>query len=235
MTTSSNGDIFRVTSHLCSEFTVHQRIRRTKASDAELWCFLWSAPWINGWVNNREAGDFRHRAHYDAIVMNYKIHFQTLTFSNALQLLIWDIKFSEIYIISSHSIHALQWRHNEPNGVSNHQPHECLLNRLCRRRSKKTSKLRAAGPCAGIHQWPMNSPHKWPVTRKMFLFNDVIMWLCLMQLEWYFCRRLFISNNLGVPNGGLPWGRGTLPCVHKSFQPTNRQFVDIEYVWYNEK
>ena len=27
--------------------------------------------WINGWVNNREAGDLRrHRAHYDVIVMN---------------------------------------------------------------------------------------------------------------------------------------------------------------------
>ena len=32
--------------------------------------FLWSASWINGWVNNREAGDLRrHRAHYDATVM----------------------------------------------------------------------------------------------------------------------------------------------------------------------
>ena len=32
--------------------------------------FLWSAPWINGWVNNREAGDLRrHRAHYDVNVM----------------------------------------------------------------------------------------------------------------------------------------------------------------------
>ena len=28
-------------------------------------------PWINGWVNNHEAGDLRrHRAHYDAIAMN---------------------------------------------------------------------------------------------------------------------------------------------------------------------
>ena len=27
----------------------------------------------------------------------------------------------------------------------------------------------------GIHRWPMNSPHKWPVTRKMFPFDDVIM------------------------------------------------------------
>ena len=27
----------------------------------------------------------------------------------------------------------------------------------------------------GIHRWPVNSPHKWPATRKMFLFDDVIM------------------------------------------------------------
>ena len=33
--------------------------------------------------------------------------------------------------------------------VSNHQPHDCLLNRLFRRRSKKTSKLRVTGLCAG--------------------------------------------------------------------------------------
>ena len=42
-----------------------------------------------------------------------------------------------------------QWRHNEGDGVSNHQPHDCLLNRLFRRRSKKTSKLRATGLCDG--------------------------------------------------------------------------------------
>ena len=70
MMTSSNGDIFRVTGHLCGEFTGHQWIPHTKARDAELWCFLWSAPCINGWVNNREAGVLRrHWVHYD-IVMN---------------------------------------------------------------------------------------------------------------------------------------------------------------------
>ena len=26
----------------------------------------------------------------------------------------------------------------------------------------------------GIHRWPVNSPHKWPVTQKMFPFDDVI-------------------------------------------------------------
>ena len=40
-------------------------------------------------------------------------------------------------------------RHNEHDSVSNYQPHVCLLNRLFRHRSKKTSKLRATGPCAG--------------------------------------------------------------------------------------
>ena len=30
----------------------------------------------------------------------------------------------------------------------------------------------------GIHRWPVNSPHKWPVTRKMFPFDDVIMRIC---------------------------------------------------------
>ena len=43
MMTSSNGNIFRVTGHLCGEFTGPRWIPHTKASDAELWCFLWSA------------------------------------------------------------------------------------------------------------------------------------------------------------------------------------------------
>ena len=43
MMTSSNGNIFCVTGPLCEEFTGHRRIPLTKASDAELWYFLWSA------------------------------------------------------------------------------------------------------------------------------------------------------------------------------------------------
>ena len=43
MMTSSNGNIFRVTGHLCGEFTGLRWIPLTKASDAELWYFLWSA------------------------------------------------------------------------------------------------------------------------------------------------------------------------------------------------
>ena len=39
----------------------------------------------------------------------------------------------------------------------------------------------------GVHRWPMNSPHKWPVTRKMLPFDDVIMYasfVFLRYLEW---------------------------------------------------
>ena len=63
----------------------------------------------------------------------------------------------------------LRWRHNDHDCGSYYQPHGCLLNRLFRRKSKKTSKLRVTGLCVG------NSPHKEPVTRKMFPFDDVIM------------------------------------------------------------
>ena len=71
---------------------------------------------------------------------------------------------------------SLQWRHNEHDGVSNHQPRDNLLNHLIGRRSKKTSELRVTGLCAGNSPWPVISPHKGPVTRKMFPFDDVIMW-----------------------------------------------------------
>ena len=46
-------------------------------------------------------------------------------------------------------IKSLQWRHNERDGVSNHQLDDCLLKRLFRPRSKKTSKLCVTDLCAG--------------------------------------------------------------------------------------
>ena len=55
-----------------------------------------------------------------------------------------------VYTLQFHeSYYALQWRHNGYDGVSNHQSRHCLLNRLFRRRSKKTSELRVTGLCAG--------------------------------------------------------------------------------------
>ena len=48
---------------------------------------------------------------------------------------------------------SLQWCHNGRDGVPIHQPRDCLLNRLFRRGSKKTSKLRVTGLVRGIHRW----------------------------------------------------------------------------------
>ena len=45
--------------------------------------------------------------------------------------------------------HTLQWRHYGYDSISNHQPHDCLLNHLFIRRSKKISKLRFIGLCEG--------------------------------------------------------------------------------------
>ena len=70
---------------------------------------------------------------------------------------------------------TLLWRHKEPDGVSNHQPHDCLLIHLFGHRSRKHQSSASLAFVRGIYRRPVNSPHKWPVTRKMFPIDDVIM------------------------------------------------------------
>ena len=84
---------------------------------------------------------------------------------------------------------SLQWRHNGCDGVSNHQPHDCVLNRLFRRRSKKNRSSASLAFVRRIHRWLENFQHKWPVTRKMFPFDDVIMGIgCLMREHHASCH-----------------------------------------------
>ena len=48
----------------------------------------------------------------------------------------------------------------------------------------------------GIHQWPVNSPHKWPITRKMFPFDDVIV-PCSASAIWWpiaYCTGYFMTR-----------------------------------------
>ena len=88
---------------------------------------------------------------------------------------------------------SLQWRQNGCDGVSDHQPHDCLLNRSFRYRSKKTSKLRVTGLCEG------NSPVtcEFPTQRASNAGNVSIWWrhhytdlgpvvfLLVMATVWY--------------------------------------------------
>ena len=66
----------------------------------------------------------------------------------------------------------LQWRHNERDGVSNHQLHNCLLNRLFKVQMKEISKLRVTGLCEG------NSPvtGELPAQRASNAKNFSIWW-----------------------------------------------------------
>ena len=66
--TSWNENIFRVTDPLCGEFTGDRWIPRTKASDTEHWCFLWSEP-EQTVEQTRDTGNLRRQhTHYDATV-----------------------------------------------------------------------------------------------------------------------------------------------------------------------
>ena len=77
-------------------------------------------------------------------------------------------------------IFPLRWRHNDHAGVSNHQPHGCLLNRLFRRKSKKTSKLRVTGLCVG------NSPGTGEFPAQMASYaENVSIWWRHHALAWW--------------------------------------------------
>ena len=73
--TSSNGNIYRVTGHLCGEFTGNRWIpRQVNSPHKGKWrgalVFSLICVWIKGWVNSRENGDLRrYRAHYVVTVM----------------------------------------------------------------------------------------------------------------------------------------------------------------------
>ena len=66
----------------------------------------------------------------------------------------------------------LQWCHSGCDRVSNHQPHDCFLSRLFRRRSKERPKLCVTGLCAG------NSPvtGEFPAQMASYAENVSIWW-----------------------------------------------------------
>ena len=92
---------------------------------------------------------------------------------------------------------TLQWRHNERDGVSNHQPHDCLLNLLFRRRSNKTSKLRITGLWAG--KSPVTG--EFPAQRASNAENVSIWWRhhvrciqCRIESVSHYGQRPWISH-----------------------------------------
>ena len=99
--------------------------------------------------------------------------------------------------IVGHLNASLQWRYDERGGVSNHQRLDCLLDRLFRRRSKKHQGSASLVFVRGIQRWPVNSPHKGPVTRKCFhlmtssccLFRSVFKLANSKENKSFLCER----------------------------------------------
>ena len=78
------------------------------------------------------------------------------------------------FLTRSWLLPTLLLHRNERDGVSNHQPRDYLLNRLFRRRSKKTSKLRVTGLCAENSPVTGEFPAQRAINAEMFPFHDVI-------------------------------------------------------------
>ena len=126
----------------------------------------------NGWVKNREVGDLRrHPAHYGVIVMPYKI----------------------IGVIYSHPCHNFKGGLAAANSwwtdMINYHYGDVMMGTMTSQITSLTivysaiysgadqRKHESSASLAfvrGIHRGPVNSPHKWPVTGKMFPFDDVI-------------------------------------------------------------
>ena len=83
---------------------------------------------------------------------------------------------------------SLQWRNNGRDGVSNHQLIILYSNVYSGADQRKHQNSASLAFVRGIHRWPMNSPHKWPVTRKMFPFDDIIMMFVSCDIEINFVQ-----------------------------------------------
>ena len=114
---------------------------------------------------------------------------------------------------------TLPWRHNEHDSVSNHQPRECLLIRLIGADQRKHQSSASLAFVWGIHRRPVNSPHKGPVTRKMFPFDDVIMnsfkhfYLCETQVANTFWFSVKMTSWYGVSWETYVIANGASPCL----------------------
>ena len=82
-----------------------------------------------------------------------------------------------------------------------------------RRRSKKTWKLALLAFVRGIHQWPVISPHKWPVTRKMFPFDDVIIFITALRFAIRMEYSMGLCDLLRSPDRSGTW---LFSCIRRA-------------------
>ena len=99
----------------------------------------------------------------------------------------------------------IQWSHNGRDDVSNHQPHDCLLNPLFRHISTKTWKLRVTGLCEG------NSPMtgEFPTQRVSNAENVPIWWRQNDNLRCWHWLKFQLNDSISV---AVSW-HGNASCI----------------------
>ena len=120
---------------------------------------------------------------------------------------------------------SLQWRHNVRDGASFTSltiVYSTVYSGADQRKHQSSAWLAFV---LGIHRWPVNSPHKVPVTWKMFSFDEVIMWwLSIRLLQWYplTAATLTFDESLIMLSQGT-WNKC---CLHSYMSNTNKTFSD---------
>ena len=179
MMTSSNGNIYCVTGPLWGESIGGRWIPLKKASDAEFWCFLWSAPEKNGWANTRDAGDFgRHRAHYDVAIMwrnrdtrwsrAYNNHcIGVIEYTGMVDYLL-DRRIIHKKLLATHDncTHLL-------HGIASSFGFHMTVLRGFMMTSSNGNIFRVTGPLCGEFTGPGEFPTQRPVTRSFDVFFDL--------------------------------------------------------------
>ena len=115
---------------------------------------------------------------------------------------------------------TLQWHHNGRDSVSNHQPHDCLLNRLFRRRWKKTSKLRVTGFCVGNS----SGTGEFPAQMASSAENVSIWWRHHDRQLTTYCLN-DVQSKASIDKFWDHWGLMTYSCVYELGYYWSRQWL----------
>ena len=141
----------------------------------------------------------------------------------------------------------LQWRYNEPDGISDLRSASRLFTQRVysgadQRKHQSSASLAFV---LGIHRWPVKSPHKGPVTRKMFSFDDVIMICCLsskcfsiygagchrqpnLYRDFFSCGIVWGKDSNVIPFVIIPWHKYA-PCISQPYSEEKCPFM-LQYI-----
>ena len=196
MMTLSNGNIFPVTGPLWRKFDGHRWIPLTKANDAELWWCFFICPCTNGWANHRDTAYLRrHHAHYYVTVMTnydpfrwrmYALPNSVISRINNVQ----SFQYNDIFVWRRKRFHTYHYADVimttiAPQITSRTIVYSTIYSGADQSKHQSSASLAFVW---GVHRGPVNSPHKWPVTRKIFPFDDVIMFLFIY---WFLFHHLY--------------------------------------------